>query len=508
MRPRRSAAIWLFVLTTSVHGATNSIVTLAEDEAANGNCTLREALLATIADAAVDACDGDPGPDTIVLTASGTYDLDDGELAELPSTSDLTVRGAAPLARGSYVVDLGGTQRFARLAPGARLQIDNLEITRGFGLPGASILGGGAIHSQSGSLGLHNVAISNSSAINGGAIETVGSGTLDLEDVELSNNRADAAGSSSLHYGGGLRIQSFGNPAIRLINVRFIGNRIEGPTPGHLGNGGGMALYSGFGGDLTLRGLLFDGNLVDVDGAGAGAGLYADCEGNGARFELEDSEFRDNRILTPTLSDAAAAFYLDIEGFPTASIRRVRAAGGATDGARSLATLTVAFPTTLLASDLLLAGGGGVGLEATSSLSGAALVLGNLTATGNAGTGLVLREQAPSSLRLENSIVFGNALSSGSEVDVAGTTPEISPENLIGVDPGFVDAASGDFRLAAGSIAADAGDSAFASVGPFDLAHGPRLVGPEVDLGAFERGGTFADGFESEGTHAWSATLP
>lgn len=507
MRLKRSAAIGLFVLGTSAHGATNTIVTLAEDELANGNCTLREAILATITESAVDTCAGDPEPDTIVLAASGTYDLDDGEMAEL-SGSDLTVRGAAPLARGSYVIDLGGTQRLARLASNARLQLENLEITGGFGLPGASNLGGGAIYSQNGNLGMRNVAISNSSAMNGGAIETVGSGTLDLENVELSNNRADVAGSSALHYGGGLRIQSFGNPAIRLVNVRFIGNRIEDSTPGHLGNGGGMALYSGFGGDLTLRGLVFDGNSVDVDGTGAGAGLYADCEGNGTRFELQDTEFRNNRFLTPTLSDAAAAFYVEIEGFPTASIRRVRAVGSATDGARSLATLAVAFPTTLLASDLLLADGSGIGLEATSSLSGAALVLGNLTVTGQAGTGLVLREMAPSSLRLENSIVFGNALASGSEVDVEGTTPEISPENLIGIDPGFVDAASGDYRLAAGSIAADAGNSAFASVGPFDLAHGPRRVGPELDLGAFERGGIFADDFEEGDTQAWSATTP
>jgi hypothetical protein len=507
MRTIQSAAIGLFVLATSAYGATNTLVTLAEDELANGNCTLREAILATITGAAVDACDGDPGPDTIVLMASGTYDFDDGEMTELPPGSELTVRGAAPLPRGSYVIDLGGMQRLARLSSGARLQLENLEVTGGFGLPGITLQGGGAIHSLGGHLGLRNIAISDSSAVNGGAIETVGSGTLDLENVELSNNRADAMGSPLLHYGGGLRIHSFGNPPIRLVNVRFVANRIEGSGPGHLGNGGGMALYSGLGGDVLLRGLVFDGNWVDVDGTGAGAGLYADCEGTGTRFELEDSEFRNNRFLSPSLNDAAAAFFLDIEGFPAASLRRIRAVGSATDGATSLATLTVGFPTTLLASDLLLAEGGAIGLEATSSLSGTELVLGNLTVTGQAGTGLVLREQAPASLRLENSIVFGNALSSGSEVDQAGTTPEISPETLIGVDPGFVDAASGDFRLAAASPAADAGDSTFTSVGLFDLAHGPRRVGPEIDLGAFERGGTFADGFETGDAHAWSATL-
>ena len=76
------------------------------------------------------------------------------------------------------------------------------------------------------------------------------------------------------------------------------------------------------------------------------------------------------------------------------------------------------------------------------------------------------------------------------------------------MNPQFVDFGAGDFDLTAGSPARDAGDRTFASVGPLDLAHRPRVVGAQPDLGALERGGLFADGFESGDGGAWRWRLP
>ena len=71
MRAKRSAAIGLFVLAASAHGATNTIVTLAEDELTNGNCTLREAITAAQSNAAVDLCPAGSAvdPDVVLLLA-------------------------------------------------------------------------------------------------------------------------------------------------------------------------------------------------------------------------------------------------------------------------------------------------------------------------------------------------------------------------------------------------------------------------------------------------------
>jgi hypothetical protein len=59
--------------------------------------------------------------------------------------------------------------------------------------------------------------------------------------------------------------------------------------------------------------------------------------------------------------------------------------------------------------------------------------------------------------------------------------------NLLGVDPQFVNAGAGDFRLAANSPAINAGTS-HSSIGSEDLAGHSRVSGGTVDLGAYEYG--------------------
>jgi len=71
----------------------------------------------------------------------------------------------------------------------------------------------------------------------------------------------------------------------------------------------------------------------------------------------------------------------------------------------------------------------------------------------------------------------------------------------------FVDAAGGDFHLASGGPAVDAGVT-LAEVTE-DLEGAPRPQGTASDPGAYEAGGLlFADGFESGDTAAWSITVP
>ena len=69
------------LLAEAAGAATYTITTLVEDTSNNGNCTLREALLAASTDTTNDQCIGDVGPDTIVLDALGTYSLTAGAIA-------------------------------------------------------------------------------------------------------------------------------------------------------------------------------------------------------------------------------------------------------------------------------------------------------------------------------------------------------------------------------------------------------------------------------------------
>ena len=93
----------------------------------------------------------------------------------------------------------------------------------------------------------------------------------------------------------------------------------------------------------------------------------------------------------------------------------------------------------------------------------------------------------------------------------------VTGTNLEGTDPGFTDFAAQDFSLGPGSVCEDAGGPLHPDVLPN---HQPlwqyirhqagtlRLTVGLRDLGAFESGFIFADGFESGDMGQWSATQP
>ncbi len=90
-----------------------------------------------------------------------------------------------------------------------------------------------------------------------------------------------------------------------------------------------------------------------------------------------------------------------------------------------------------------------------------------------------------------NCIVYGNTAFQGNELFSATVYFSCSPEVVHGVNgnitnaPVFVDAANGNYRLAAGSPCIDAGSNAYV-VGSLDLDGLPRIAGGVVDMGAFE----------------------
>ena len=101
---------------------------------------------------------------------------------------------------------------------------------------------------------------------------------------------------------------------------------------------------------------------------------------------------------------------------------------------------------------------------------------------------------------LKNCIVYGNTARSGyseynevgscqNEALTTGYEDGIAEQfNLIGVDPWFVDAANGDWRLIAGSPAIDVGENVpqVSYAGATDLAGERRIKNGVVDYGCYE----------------------
>ena len=94
---------------------------------------------------------------------------------------------------------------------------------------------------------------------------------------------------------------------------------------------------------------------------------------------------------------------------------------------------------------------------------------------------------------LKNSIVYGNVANANSdrnEIYDSRSDGNIGDSNLVGVDPWFVDAANGDWRLIAGSPAIDAGENVpqVSAPGALDLAGERRIRNGIVDYGCYEGG--------------------
>jgi hypothetical protein len=480
----------------AVRGTSVSITTLAEDTVTNGNCTLREALLAAADSAPQDACPGDLEADTIELALVGTYLMNDGDIL-LAAGRTLTVRGASGQPAGAYVIDLDASQRFLDVGPGASLTLENLTLMNGLAASG----NGGALRVQDSDLTLRDVRVINGHATAGGGISfyTETEHHLDVESAYFADNVANG----DQAYGGALEVDLQESASARIVNSQFVGNKIESATGSFSRSGGGLSVRSTGGGAIELRHLLALSNTIDAPSFADGGGIWLRLSET-ASLDLEDVDVGENQLLVDAGSNGSSGIEIYLFDTP-ATLRRLRVVHNPGSSSKRQLQLTVEGSSDVVVSDVLIARGSAQGGALFSFGSGCSLLAGNFTVTDHPDSGLVVNSEASCPLRLENSIVTGNATSTGSDLEAYGDT-EVSSENLVGGDAGFVDAIGGDYHLGALSAAAEAGDATFLSVGPFDADHGPRQVGSQLDLGAFERGAIFAEDFERADLFPWSST--
>lgn len=216
------------------------VTTTADNLTPDAECTLREAIDAAVANAAIGSgCTaGDAGQDTIVLASGATYQLTLPTSDEFGnSNGDLDVGGGGPITLlGSRVdpptITTDQPDRIIELtSPQSDVTLANLNVASG----NATTLSdpdGGLIFVEEGKLTLQGVDLNDGSARDGGAIEVGAGAALDMSGSTAHKN-------SATRGGGAISLAPNAAPS-RIADSVIRDNVTEGANAGGQLRGGGV----------------------------------------------------------------------------------------------------------------------------------------------------------------------------------------------------------------------------------------------------------------------------
>ena len=192
----------LFLMAAQARATTITVNTTADEVNSDGDCSLREAILAANTNAAVDACSvgQSAAPDTVQLTSGATYQL---TLAAPALAADDPLGGDLDLANDTASPDVvvqtevGDPATIRQTVPDQKVfsvkgtaEFYGVVVTGG----DATDCGGGIAFLGSGTSTIGNSTLTGNAARNGGAICNQASGSeLLVSDTLFVDNVADAA---------------------------------------------------------------------------------------------------------------------------------------------------------------------------------------------------------------------------------------------------------------------------------------------------------------------------
>ncbi len=343
-----------FAIEIDVHASADDL-----DQGPNGNCTLREAVIAANTDTAVDACAAGHGADTIRLEAArytltiaaGTTDV--AEAGDLDIESDVTVLG---LGADVTTIDADQQELAVQVHANAKVSIVGVAFEGGFAWPAL----GTAVRNGGGELALSQCVVSGGMAgldldagstfvldsivegnyigvrahdgatfLEGGVVTGNGVGVmLDAGELEVNGTTIRDNGSivSDL-YGAGVVVN--GGTA-NVSNATFTGN-LTWAGAGITNAGGNVLAYdSSFDGNWTAGGAAIYNALgtVVVDGSRfannyTGVCWHDPCPlGPGGAIYNEDALTVDRSTFEANQADPGGAIYNTGQATVTASLFR------------------------------------------------------------------------------------------------------------------------------------------------------------------------------------------
>jgi len=183
-----ASPLWMGVGVRPAYGAGYVITTLADNTNPDGQCSLREAILAANnAPANGDCGPGSPGDDTITFIMSGIIVLNSTLPAIVAGVGALTIDGG-----GVITISGNNSVQVMVVSSGATLTLKNLTIAKGY-----SWFGGGI--GNFGTLTVTNSTFSGNSAVVGGGIGNFD--TLTVTNSTFSGNHASDSGGGIGNFG-------------------------------------------------------------------------------------------------------------------------------------------------------------------------------------------------------------------------------------------------------------------------------------------------------------------
>lgn len=482
---RRLAVVCGPLLPGLALAATISVSTTTDELNTDGDCSLREAVVAANTDAAVDACTAGSGDDLILLPA-GTFTLTlTGAAENAAATGDLDLTGTVVIGgatRPTTILEGGLVDRVFEVRSGATVTLSSMTIRNT-----TPAQAGAAVMNRS-TLTVDDCDFDDNVAdgTTGGAIYSLSGTTLTVTNSVFDGNLAETNGGAIANHG-----------AAVLQNVTFISNTATEQ---------GGAIYQSPNGTLDVDAVSF---LLNDAGEDGGA-LYTD-----APTTIVYSSFYLNTAGTAGLGGAAIACSdtVSLEASTIAYNTSDTYAGGISVNGVCTLTLT---NVTVHGNDAVEAGGG------IRTAGGGTIVVASSTITGNQsnsdGSGVDggggIDCSTGGTVTVRNTVIAEN-VDDATPSDCEGTltsegynlletttacTMATTTGDLTGVDPmlgtlasngGFTDTRVPD----AGSPLVDAGNPGTPGSGgatcPIDDQRGyGRPAGSACDIGAVERDGT------------------